>query len=245
MDERTTAGRAGGRLRHPLTVKLLLLCGAASSALYVATDVFAATHSPGYEFVSQSVSQLLAVGTPMRSFVVPPMTAYNALMAAFGVGVWLAAGSRRALRVTGVLLVLYGIASQLGLTVFPLSLGQTEASSGAGGHMAITAVLVLLMFLFMAVAAIAKGTAFRLYTLITVVAILGGSALTGMQVQRIAETGSAPMAGVLERFGIYATLLWVAVFAIALVRDVQRTSPTSDGTARSNAPGATPVSLTR
>jgi multimeric flavodoxin WrbA len=204
--------------KRDVVVRLLLLSGVVASILYVATDVLAAVRAPGYSYAAQSVSQLLAVGTPMRPFVVPPMTAYNLLMLAFGIGVWLAAGWRRSLKVAGVLLVAYAVASQLGLTVFPLHLGQTEVSVGADKHIAITAVLVVLMLAYMAAGAIAGGRAFRIYTLLTFVTVFVFASATGMQAQALAENGSSTGLGLMERANIYATMLWVAVFGVALLR---------------------------
>lgn len=228
MKEQTaTSGRRGSPASK--RVMLLLLCGAVSSVLYVATDVLAALSWPAYSYTSQSVSQLLAIGTPTRAFVFPLMAAYNVLMVAFGARVWASAGRSRAMRVTGVLLVLYGIVSHMGLAMYPLHLGETEASSGVGGHIAVTAALVLLMFSFMVGGAVARGRAFRVYSFLTIVAILGGSVLTGMQVEALQTVGSSPWLGVLERIGIYATMLWVAVFAVALLRSGREHAPRTGG----------------
>jgi len=203
-------------------VRLLLLCGVVASVLYVATDVLASMLWPAYSYTSQSVSQLLAIGTPTRSFVFPLMTAYNVLVIAFGVGVLASAASRRSLRVAGILLVAYGIVSFMGLALFPLHLGQTEASSGAAGHVAITGLIVLLMLLYMGFGAAGLGNAFRLYTIVTVVAVVLAGGYAGSQVSALAETGSSPWLGVIERVNIYLSLLWVAVFAVALLRRERR-----------------------
>jgi len=82
-----TGGSGSTAVSSKTIVKLLLLCGIASSVLYVATDVLAAMRWPAYNYTSQSVSQLLAVGTPTRSFVFPLMVVYNVLVIAFGIGV--------------------------------------------------------------------------------------------------------------------------------------------------------------
>jgi hypothetical protein len=43
-------------------------------------------------------------------------------------------------------------------------------------------------------------------------------ALTSLQAGRIATNESTPWAGVEQRINIYATMLWVAVLAIGLLR---------------------------
>ncbi|HEY7233493.1 MAG TPA: hypothetical protein VH539_05045 [Gemmatimonadaceae bacterium] len=46
--------------------KFLLGCGGASSVLYVLTDLLGGLHYPGYSFVSQGVSELMAIGSPVE-----------------------------------------------------------------------------------------------------------------------------------------------------------------------------------
>ena len=227
MREQTITRSGWGEPTGKVILKFLLLCGIASSVVYVATDVLAALSWPAYDYTAQSVSQLLAIGTPTRSFVFPLMSAYNALVVAFGVGVFASAGSTRSLRVTGILLVVYGIVSHMGLTLFPLRLGETEASDNAGAHIAITAAIVLSMLLFIAVGAIARGRIFRVYSGLTIMAIIVGGALTGMQVETLAAEGSSPWLGVVERVNIYSMMLWVAVFSIALLRGGKDRGPTT------------------
>lgn len=201
----------------------LLACGIVSSLLYVATDLLAAARWEGYRIVDRMASDLFAVGSPTRSFIVRPMIAYNLLVIAFGVGVWLSAREKRSLRVTGVLLIAYGVASWMGLVLFPL---RPDSSTSAGGEMAlsgilhasITGVLVLLMFLFIGFGAAALGKGFRLYSVATILLVLLGGVLSFAQVQRVAEGLPTPWLGVVERMNIYAALLWVVVFAVMVMR---------------------------
>jgi hypothetical protein len=203
------------RLQDSAVLKILLACGAASSLVYVATDVLASMRWQGYEWSSRMVSDLLAVSAPTRSFVVVPMLVYNLLILAFGAGVWLRAWNRP-LRISGAILIAYGIVSILGLLVFPLNYQANGA--GATMHVVVTFALILLMFSFIACAAAGSGRAFRIYSLATVAVILVGAILAGAQIPRIDAHLPTPGLGVFERLNIYSMLLWVAVFSISLLR---------------------------
>lgn len=72
-----------GRLR-----KLLIVSGFLASLLAVGTDALAGMLREGYNFTSQSISELSAVGAPTRTLVFSLNLTYNALLAAFGLGIW-------------------------------------------------------------------------------------------------------------------------------------------------------------
>ena len=46
--------------------KILLVCGIASSVLYVASDILISWWDPNYSYRDQSFSELLAPGSPTR-----------------------------------------------------------------------------------------------------------------------------------------------------------------------------------
>src|SRR5215217_9469859 len=91
--------------------RVLLICGILASLIYVATDILAGKLWEGYSFTSQAISELSAIGAPTRPLVVTLGIIYDVLLIAFGLCVWvLAAGQRRrALRLTGGLLVGIGV----------------------------------------------------------------------------------------------------------------------------------------
>jgi hypothetical protein len=59
----------------------LLACGVLSSLLYVATDALGAMRREGYSYVSQTVSELSAIGAPTRPLVGALFLAYSVLEA--------------------------------------------------------------------------------------------------------------------------------------------------------------------
>jgi hypothetical protein len=205
--------------RFLITRQFLLVCGVLSSAQYIAAHVYAWSQYPGYSPVSQAFSELLAEGAPTRPFMVAVAGApYNLLVAALGLGVWATPGPQRVSRVTGALLVLYAVVSYLGGTVFQMDPRGTEGSVRTMLHERATAVMVVAMLLAMGVGAFQHGIEFRLYSLGTLLAVLVFAGLSFLQAAQLAANEPAPWLGLIERVGIYAWMLWVAVLGISLLR---------------------------
>src|ERR1700744_6140387 len=91
---------------------ILLLCGVLSSLAYIGADIAAAMIWHSYSYINQSISELFAIGSPVKWIF--GLVPYSPLVIAFGIGVWWSAGRRRALRTSGILLAGYGILSQAG-----------------------------------------------------------------------------------------------------------------------------------
>lgn len=212
-----------GRIRQSgtMTPKVLLVCGILSSLLYVATLVVAPMLWENYSSTSQTVSELFGIGAPSRPLVVALFLTYGVLVIAFGLGVWGSAGRRRSLRITGGLLVAYGVVGLAG-PFFPIHLRKALAA-GEGSltdtmHGIITMVLVLFMLLAIGFGAAAFGKRFRLYSIVTIVLLVVGGVLAGLDQPRLEANLPTPWMGVTERINIGVFLLWVVVLAIALLR---------------------------
>jgi len=202
--------------RHNLVRKALLVCGIASSLLYiVANDVVAAMSYPGYSRISQPISQLSATFAPSRTFLVPLIVFYELLIIAFGIGVWQSAQGKRLLRVTGGLVIAGGILGLVGLA-FPMT--QLDLSSDMMHNILMGTVVPLLMFVTIGFGAAALGRWFRLYSILTIAVLLLGGALSGMQLAQMAAGETASWFGLTQRMLIGAWLSWVAVLAIVLLR---------------------------
>ena len=200
--------------------KVLLICGILSSLLYVGIDILAANQWEGYSYISQSFSELVAIEAPTRSLMVFALAIpYNLLVIAFAVGVWAAAGGKRALRVTAGLLVAYTVAGVMGALVFPMhSRGQTTMTLTDTMHIVATSAGVLFMLLFIGFGAAAFGKRFRLYSIVTILLLVLGGALAGLDGARMAAELPTPWLGITERINIYASMLWVLVLGIGLWR---------------------------
>jgi hypothetical protein len=198
-----------------------LVCGVASSLLYVAMNVVVPMQWPGYDQASQTVSELSAVGAPTRPLWVVLGILYTLLVTAFGWGVRMAAadGDRR-LRVAGTLIAAYGA---LGV-VWPFAPMHLRAVLAAGGgtlsdtlHIALGAATEIIYLAALGFAAAALGKAFRFYSIATFVVLLGFGVLTFREAPRVGADQPTPFIGVWERINIGVFLLWVIVLAIALL----------------------------
>jgi hypothetical protein len=201
--------------------KVLLGCGILSSLLYVAANVLGARRWRGYSLTSHTVSELSAIGAPSRPVVIPLLTTHGALVIPFGLGVWESAGRRRALRVTGALLVGLG-ASDLPAPFFPMhrreALARGEGSRTDTMHIILTSVNSLLILLAIGFASTAFGKRFRLYSIATILVLVVTGGLTATQASRVEANLPTPWAGVTERMSIGGYLLWQLALAVALLR---------------------------
>jgi hypothetical protein len=208
--------------KEPQTLKIvrkvLLICGILSSLLYVGTDILAAMQWEGYSYTSQSVSELMAIGAPTRPLVVSLFTIYNVLVIAFGFGISATANRKRALRFTGILLIGYGIVGQVALLFLPMHLRGAEKTISDTMHVILTMVIVLFTLLSIGFGAAALGKWFRRYSIGTTLILLLFGVLAGLDGPRIAAQMPTPWLGVMERINIFASLLWVLVLAIILLR---------------------------
>jgi hypothetical protein len=223
----TSLGREAAPRVTP--VQALLACGVLYSLTYAITnDVIAATSYSGYSRMSQAVSELSATGAPTRTFLKAMAPIGTLLIMAFGIGVWKSARGKRALRVTGGLLIAHGVTGLLWLP-FPMT-SREEMINGTVpandvGHIVLTAVTVLLIVSEIGFAAAAFGWRFRIYSILTAATVLVFGALTGIESPKVPAGDPTPWMGFYERVSVYAWLLWVAVLAIILLRTQARAEP--------------------
>jgi hypothetical protein len=203
--------------------KILLTCGIVSSAWYLITDVIGTLRYPGYRYTEQQFSELTATGSPVRPFMIALNEfPYNVLVAAFAGGVWTSATPNRAGRITGAMLLGYALTGMLTGVIFPMNTRESLAA-GEGGlrnamHPVGTIVMSLFIVLAMAFGSTLLGRRFRYYTYATIVMLVVFGVLASLQVDRMVENEPTPWAGTEERINIYATMLWVAVLAMGLLR---------------------------
>jgi hypothetical protein len=196
---------------------VLLALGVLAPLYYViVNDVVAATRYPGYDRLARPVSELSATYAPTRPLLVPLLVVFELLIIPFWIAVWRAAGGNRALRLTSGFML--GFAA-LGLLAFPFPMVADEVLGANAVHSAIWGVLTpLLMLAGIGVSAAAFGKTFRGYAVLTLVALLAFSALTGIEAAQVNAGAPASWFGITERALIGVWLQWVAVLAIALLR---------------------------
>lgn len=197
--------------------KVLLICGALSSLLYIGTDILAAMQWEGYSYISQSVSELMAVGAPTRQFIISFFSIYNILVIAFGLGIC-TTDSRKRARFMGILLIGYGIVGFVTLLFFPMHLRGAEKTISDTMHASLTGVIVLFILLYIGFGATLHGKWFRFYSIGTIITLILFGVLAGLDGPRVAAQLPTPWLGIKERINIYASMLWVMVLAIKTLR---------------------------
>src|SRR5918993_2649021 len=210
--------------------KILLICGIASSVLYVASDILVSWWDPNYSYRDQSFSELLAPGSPTRPLLlVLNGIPYGVLVVAFGVGVWASAGRRRAGRITGALLVGYAVIGAVGGVFLSAPTRETleagEETWRNNLHIPATAVMILCILLAMGFGSTLIGRRFRYFSYAMILAIVVFGILAGRQIAQMGENQPTPWLGIVERANIYAIMLWVAVLAIGLLRAPRAEGP--------------------
>jgi hypothetical protein len=202
--------------------KILLVCGIASSVLYVASDIFISWWDPNYSYRDQSFSELLAPGSPTRPLMIALNgIPYGVLVTAFGVGVWASASRRRAGRITGAMLIGYALIGTVGGVFFSAPTREVleagEETWRNTMHIPTTAVMILCILLALGFGSTLLGRRFRYFSYASILAILVFGVLAGLQAGRVEANQPTPWLGIVERGNVYAIMLWVAVLAIGLL----------------------------
>ena len=198
-----------------------LICGVVSSLLYVAMNLLVPMESPSYSLVSQTVSELSAIGAPTRPLWVVMGLVYTLLVTGFGWGVRLAAGDNRRLRVAGILVAIYG-ALGIAWIFAPMHLRPVLASGGGTfsdtAHLALGAVTEVLYLLALGFAATALGKAFRIYSMATLAVLVVFGILMFRDAPGVSANAPTPLLGAWERINIGVFLAWIVVLALALLK---------------------------
>lgn len=205
--------------------KALLVCAIGSSLLYAA--MIWGIRYEGYSPVSQVPSELAAIGAPTQQLWARLGSIYTVLIVAGGLGIWRSAGRARAIRTVGGLILGY---ASLGLLWPFAQMHRREVLAAGGGtlgdtmHRVLAAVTVILMFLAIGFAAKALGKRFRLYSVASIVVLLGFGGLTFLEAPRLEANLPTPWIGLWERINISVFLLWIAVLAVRLFRGPEATA---------------------
>jgi len=202
----------------------LLFCGVLASLLYIAMNIFIPPLYEGYNWVTQTVSELSAVGAPTRPLWFVLGIIYTLLVAGFGWGVLKSAGEKRSLRIVGILLIINGL---IGLTWSPMH--QREVLVAGGGtftdtwHIVMSIITVLLMFLSIGFGAAAFGKGFRFYSIVTIIVFIVFGVLTFTEAPDVDKNLPTPYIGLWERINIAAFMVWILVFTNNLLQAEKKT----------------------
>ena len=202
------------------TTKALLGAGIAAAVIYVLGDLTSGIIYNGdrpYSFMNQWISELTAIGSPVRPLMVGIITVHDLLVIAFGLGIWRVAASSKSLRwAAGILIG----ASVFGLAIHPffpmtsrwLDPAFTDTLHGAtsfGWSMLIVATVVLV--------AVAYRGRLGIYSVATAVTLMVFGLASGIAIKGL-EQNDTPLAGAFERINAYALMAWLIVLAWTAIR---------------------------
>lgn len=215
--ETDVASASAPALRAEEIRTALLACGVAAPLVYLASDVIAGLRWDGYSFRDQTISELNANGSPVRSVTIALGFLGYSLLIAFGIGIWRAASGIRRLQLSGGALAVIGLSALWALPFASMNLRGTEQGVAGAKHLISGMIAIPLLIVAMGLAASTMGRLFRVYSIATVVVLLVFGAWAGARTTGMEEGLSSPWAGVIERISVYAYQLWIVVLAIALL----------------------------
>ncbi|HVZ32542.1 MAG TPA: DUF998 domain-containing protein [Polyangiaceae bacterium] len=197
-------------------VRLLLLCGVASPALYATADAIAGSSWHGYSFRDQTISELGALGAPSRAVFAVLLVPVYALLLAFGVGIWRSAEGRREIHALGALVMGFATVALTFGQFVPMHMRGVPQGLIGTLHLVEGGLVMLILLIAMIVAALSLGKGFRDYTLATILVVLAFGAWSAAEASRIELGLATPWVGVKERIFWYAYQVWFAVLALVL-----------------------------
>lgn len=196
-------------------VKALLFCGILSSLWYVFANIYVPTKYDGYDVSSLTVSELSAIGAPTRHLWVTMVVLYPLLFGAFGFGVLRSAGSSKALRSIGWLIIGYSV---FNIYWPPMHQRGVEPTLTDVLHIVWAAITIVLMIVMMVIGAGVFGKSFRFYTIASIATHFVFGLLTGLDGPKIPANEPTPWIGVWERINIAVFMIWVAVLSTKLLK---------------------------
>lgn len=208
-----------GRQEPTRLQTILIVLGIISSILYLVTDITASLMWSGYSPVSQTVSELIAIDSPTRLYVMMLFAVYGLLIYAYGIGIILSSNGKRALKIAAFLIIAKEILGLATTLFFPIHLRGVEADFSDIMHGILTAAGVFLcMFPAMIAGAISFKGKFRFYSIVTMILFVIFGILAGLDQPKYALNTPTPMMGVWERINIYGYMVWIVTFSVLLLR---------------------------
>ena len=145
------------------TISILLISGILAAAIYISTDIICSIFYPGYSYTDQAISELSAIGAPTASLWKALTFSFNPLVIIFGMSVYFSAENKRALKMTGTLLILWGISGYAWL-FYPMNMRGNIGSASDTGHLVLSAITVLLLTVILVSGSLAFSKKFRIYS---------------------------------------------------------------------------------
>lgn len=192
----------------------LLFCGILAPLLHLGMDRLAGMLLKGYDFSAQSMSDLGASGSPVRSLVVSLSCAATVLMIAFGVGIWRAGGALLP-HVVAVLVIGNAVLGLVAILFFPTQFGERPSFGSAGVILMFLSVVCFVLAMVIGAAAFSgwlRILSIGIPASYVILAILRFSTVTSSS-----SAGGVSMIGAQERTMAFSFLFWVMALAVHLL----------------------------
>ena len=199
--------------------KTLIGCGILAMLWYVLINILVPMQDRSYSSISQTVSELSAIGAPTRRLWVVLCFFYSILLLAFGFGIWQSGKGKPKLKVVAVVILVDAV-----LGVFWPPMHQREVIAAGGStitdtlHLVWAFVHLALMLVMIGFGAALFGRNFRIFSVIIVLIFFLFGILTTQESLGIEANLPTPHVGVWERINIAAYMLWIIVFSILLIQ---------------------------
>jgi hypothetical protein len=181
-------GRGAGSGGGPTvaTKGLLIIAAIASVVVYGLGDLASGLLYDGYSYRDQWISGLSAFGSPVRSLIVTAILLHGLLLLAFGVGIW-QFGDRESLHWVGLLLMVAGVIGFPTHAVFAMSSRWMTAGLNDTIHASLSLAFGLVVFVGVALSAVAYSGWFWLYAIATILIFVGFGAASSVAIQGIEQ----------------------------------------------------------
>ena len=202
-------------MKNKKLINWLCLTGFISVIFYLLHDIVGAMNYPGYNWMSQAVSDLTATDAP--SFVVASgfVTVYKILncLCCTLLCILIKNGNKKSLRLGVYLFSIMNFISAIGYALFPLSSAGYDGSVQSFIHVYIlTALVVILSIISLILIAIGSLKGKDKHKLLGILAIVS------LLLMFIGAVGSAnvskEMFGVIERFSTYSAVVFTGILGI-------------------------------
>lgn len=196
----------------------LLASGILSSLAYIATDQLCAARYPGYRQLDQAISELSAVGAPTARLWSALMPVFSILLFIFGVAVMRAGRENRALRRSGIMMLVFILSGPL-WAIVPMHQRGAATNWQDTGHLVMGGLSLALMLAVIFSGASAFGRRFRAFSVATGLVVLAAGITTFTFVPRVVALEPTPWLGLIERVMLYGFMLWIATLTSAMLRE--------------------------
>jgi hypothetical protein len=186
--------------------------------LYLVGDLLSTLLYDGYSYLDQAISELSALGSPVRPLMVTVILIHNVLLLAFGIGILRVAQPWSALWWIGALQVVEFVVVGVPTHTF-WAMSSRDMATGFNDtmHITLSVVFSILVIAMMVLSAVAYDGWFRLYSLATIVVVVGFGMASSLAIRGI-EQNDTPWAGGFERINAYAYFAWLVMLAVMVIR---------------------------